>query len=120
MILIDAGSGTSPLGNRSFRVPSLRQLIHKIVTNRQHVGRRQGESAFAKQDLQGAGSPFAGPCMARLKIGKRLLSVCAFLCISAPELRAAVTAPGPAAASFAYAQPSGDSAAVVGDRAHDQ
>jgi len=41
--------------------------------------------------------------MARLKIGKRLLSVCAFLCISAPELRAAVTAPGPAATSFAYA-----------------
>ena len=40
--------------------------------------------------------------MARLSIGKGLLSVCAFLCISAPELWAAAATPGPASASFAY------------------
>ena len=74
-----------------------------MVTNRQHVWRRQGDAAFAKQNAQGAGSPFTGACMARVNIGKGLLSVCAFLCISAPaELWAAADAPVPAATSFAY------------------
>jgi len=40
--------------------------------------------------------------MAQLSIGKGLLSVCAFLYISAPELWAATDAPEPAATSFAY------------------
>ena len=57
--------------------------------------------------------------MARMNIGKGLLSVCAFLCISAPELWASADAPLPAATSFAYsASHPVMPLPAVGDRAH--
>jgi hypothetical protein len=71
-------------------------------TNGQHELACQGDSASWQTKKQGAGSRFTGACMARVKIGKLLLLVCA-LCISATAKPWASTdAPPPAVTSFAY------------------